>query len=216
MQACDQGHDSDIGFTPIFSSSAPTNVAADSRVAYAAAAAPPADALLQRMSWLNEPPAWRIEGDRLIVHSTPKADFYRLSDWVADNGNFFHLPVAGDFRFEVRTAGEYRAKYDQIGLMMRSDSEHWGKCGNEFVDGRLLASAVVTQEHSDWSISTPLPLTTHVWWQFERSRDRIKASCSLDGVDFTMKATFPPAPTSRSGCCVHRRKDRALQPDWIR
>ena len=156
------------------------------RLARAADVAPLADTLLQRMRWLNEPPAWRIEGDRMIARSTPKADFYRLSHWVVDNGNFFHLPVTGDFRFSARTAGEYRAKYDQIGLMMRLDPEHWVKCGNEFVDGQLLASAVVTQEHSDWSVSTALPLTTQVWWQLERSQDRVKASYSLDGKEFTM------------------------------
>ena len=31
--------------------------------------------------WLNEPPAWRVDGDQLTVTSTPTADFYRMSGW---------------------------------------------------------------------------------------------------------------------------------------
>jgi regulation of enolase protein 1 (concanavalin A-like superfamily) len=156
--------------------------------AAASSAAPslPDEPLLPRMKWLNAPPESRIEGDALTVTSSPKADFYRMAGWATDNGNFLHLPVEGDFSFEARTTGDYRAKYDQSGLMMRLDAQHWVKCGNEFVDGQLFASAVITREFSDWSTSKALSATAPIWWRLVRWHESVKVSCSLDGQDFVM------------------------------
>ena len=44
-------------------------------------------------------------------------------------------------------AGRHQ-QYDQAGLMVRLDPQHWLKCGIEYVDGRQCASAVVTRRLS--------------------------------------------------------------------
>jgi uncharacterized protein len=165
-----------------------------------AAAAAPAD-LLSRMQWLNEPPASHIEAGTLTVHSTPKADFYRLPDWKIDNGNFFHLPVSGEFMFEARISGQFAARYDQAGLMVRLDPEHWVKCGIEFVDAQRYASVVFTRTFSDWSTMKDLSDTAPVWWRVIRRKQSIETLCSLDGKKFTSvrQGYFPAAAQLQAG-----------------
>ena len=106
------------------------------------------------MEWLNEPTIWKIDGDRIIVTSDPKTDFWcrTHSSRILDNGHFLFQTVKGDFKTEVRVAGEFNTLYDQAGLMMRLDAMHWIKCGIELANGIRNVSAVVTREWSDWSI----------------------------------------------------------------
>lgn len=42
-------------------------------------------------------------------------------------------------------------KFDQGGIYIRFDQEHWLKTGLEYVDGEFKLSCVVTNEFSDWS-----------------------------------------------------------------
>lgn len=146
---------------------------------------PQGDDLLSRMRWMNEPPSAHVEAGTLTVLSTPKADFYRMPGWTIDNGNFFHLPVEGEFSFEARINGQFASKYDQAGLMVRQDAENWLKCGIEFVDSTRFASVVFTRGFSDWSTMKDLTQTAPVWWRVIRRTNSIETLCSLDGKNFT-------------------------------
>ena len=60
--------------------------------------------LIGRMKWMNDPESWQKSGDRLIVRSRPKTDFWRKKfyGYITDNGHFFHLTMKGDFIFQAR------------------------------------------------------------------------------------------------------------------
>ena len=62
-----------------------------------------------------------------------------------------------DFVASVKVTGQYKALYDQAGLMLRLDDQNWIKTGIEYVDERQNVSAVVTREFSDWSRLSPEP-----------------------------------------------------------
>jgi regulation of enolase protein 1 (concanavalin A-like superfamily) len=110
------------------------------------------------MQWLNPPAAWEAGVDTLVVTASAKTDFWRRTHYgfIRDDGHFYHQEVAGDFVAEVEVSGDYRALYDQAGLMVRADETTWMKCGVELVDGVQQASVVVTRDYSDWSV-VPLP-----------------------------------------------------------
>jgi uncharacterized protein len=105
------------------------------------------------MEWLNEPPRWSEQGGTLAVVTAAKTDFWRTTHYgfVRDSGHFRFDRVSGDFTAEVTVTGDYRKLYDQAGLMLRLDVEHWLKAGVEYVEGRRMLSAVVTRTFSDWS-----------------------------------------------------------------
>jgi hypothetical protein len=135
------------------------------------------------VEWLNEPPAWEVRGETLIVTAGPKTDFWRTthSGFVRDTGHHWFRSWDGDFVAGVKVTGDYRDQYDQAGLMIRLDERVWLKCGVEFVDGVQQASAVVTREHSDWSVA---PLTDNpgsFWLRVSRTGPDVEVHYSVDG-----------------------------------
>lgn len=107
----------------------------------------------QTLTWLNQPPFCEIQSDRLVVKTAPDTDFWRQTHYgfIHDNGHFFAMPAPQEFSVQVRVRGDYRALYDQAGLMLRVDEREWIKAGVEFV-GQQQLSAVVTHGFSDWSV----------------------------------------------------------------
>jgi len=158
--------------------------------------------LITRMTWFNEPAASKRAGEKLIVHSRPKTDFWRKTyyGYITDNGHFFHVQASSDFTFEARVNGQYAALYDQAGLMVRVNAENWMKCGTEFFDGKRHASVVITREFSDWSTMPDLTETGPVWWRAVRKGESIETFCSLDGKDFvSVRQGYFPASAAEVG-----------------
>lgn len=157
---------------------------------------PEGSELFARMTWMNPPEAVKQDGDKLIVQSRAKTDFWRKTSYgyITDNGHFFHMLVNGDFTFQACINGKYAALYDQAGLMVRFGEENWMKCGTEFFDGRRHASVVITRDFSDWSTMPDLADAAPVWWRVVRRKYSMQISCSADGQNFTTvrEGFFPP------------------------
>ena len=73
---------------------------------------------------------------------------------VKDDGPFLYaaihekdLPITIETKFTITP----KAQFDQAGIMIRLDSDHWIKTGIEVVDGLPRPSCVVTNSFSDWS-----------------------------------------------------------------
>mgnify|MGYP005850786165 CR=1 FL=1 len=140
------------------------------------------------MQWLNEPARWDAQGDTLTVTADPKTDFWRKTHYgfMRDNGHFYSVEAHGDFTAEVKVTGDYRALYDQAGLMVRLDETTWLKCGIELFNGVQCASVVVTRDYSDWSV-VPLPQSpTAIWLRVTRLGDAIEVHSALDGEHYQM------------------------------
>ena len=152
--------------------------------------------LFARMMWMNPPESVQQEGDKLIVRSRAKTDFWRKTTYgyITDNGHFLHMLAEGDFTLQACISGKYAALYDQAGLMVRFGEENWMKCGTEFFDGRRHASVVFTRDFSDWSTMPDLSDTAPVWWRAARRKYSLAISCSADGQKFTTvrEGFFPP------------------------
>jgi regulation of enolase protein 1 (concanavalin A-like superfamily) len=152
--------------------------------------------LISKMEWLNPPAEVTFGAGTLTAKSKPRTDFWRKTfyGYVTDNGHFFHLPVFGDFQFRARIDGRYATLYDQAGLMVRLDEQHWMKCGSEFVDGKRWASVVFTHEFSDWSTMADLSQDGPVYWRVARKKDSIEAQVSADGAAWqTIRQGYFPA-----------------------
>ena len=137
------------------------------------------------MRWLNEPAKWEAKGTVVHARADPRTDFWRKTHdgGTRDNGHFYYQPVTGNFTAQVKLRGEYRDPYDQAGLMARVDETTWLKCGVELVDGRPLASVVVTRDFSDWSV-VPISETSVVWWRLTRDGGTFEVCYALDGTQF--------------------------------
>jgi regulation of enolase protein 1 (concanavalin A-like superfamily) len=113
---------------------------------------------LDEFAWLNPPEFSQRRSDGLFVRTAEKTDFWRgtFYGFHPDSGHVFGRWVDGDFTATATFAGDYRELYDQAGVMVRANADHWVKAGIEFSDGVKNLSAVVTNGNSDWSV-IPLP-----------------------------------------------------------
>ncbi|MBP2471439.1 regulation of enolase protein 1 (concanavalin A-like superfamily) [Crossiella equi] len=158
-------------------------------------------------AWLNEPPQWTIDGGTLTVRTAPDTDFWRITHYgfIRDTGHFLGRRVTGDFTARVRFRGDYHARYDQAGLMVRVDERNWLKTGIE-LDGRQWLSAVATREYSDWSVLPAPDGLREVSLELERKGDTVTVRYGVDGAKpetMLRLAYLPPKRPAWIGpmCC---------------
>ncbi|WP_448073156.1 DUF1349 domain-containing protein [Georgenia yuyongxinii] len=108
--------------------------------------------------WLNPPAAVGQDGDRITVTAAPGSDFWRqtLYGFTRDSGHALLTPVDRAASLEVDFLLDFDQRYDQAGLMLRTDERTWIKAGVEISDGVPHVGAVVTRGASDWSLA-PVP-----------------------------------------------------------
>ena len=143
---------------------------------------------LDKMQWFNEPTKWEIKNNSLTMNVTPQSDYWRISHYgfTVDDAPFLYTMRGGEFEVKVKVTGDYTARFDQAGLMLRIDHENYIKAGIEFVDGKYNLSTVVPHHTSDWSIialDRPVPF---VWIKAVRRLDAIEVFYSFDDVTYTL------------------------------
>ncbi|KMQ61650.1 hypothetical protein ACM46_15295 [Chryseobacterium angstadtii] len=143
---------------------------------------------LEKMNWFNEPEKWEIKNNSLSMFVTPQSDYWRISHYgfTVDDAPFYYTTYGGEFEAKVKITGNYKARFDQMGLMLRIDKENYIKAGIEFVDGKYNLSTVVTHGTSDWSVVSLDKIPDSVWIKAVRRLDAVEVFYSFDDKTYTM------------------------------
>lgn len=143
---------------------------------------------LEKMQWFNEPEKWEIKNNTLSMFVTPQSDYWRISHYgfTVDDAPFYYATYGGEFEVKVKITGDYKARFDQMGLMLRIDHENHIKAGVEFVDGKFNLSTVVTHKTSDWSVIALDNTPSFVWIKAVRRLDAVEVLYSFDDKTYTM------------------------------
>lgn len=109
-------------------------------------------------TWTHEPVASTEDGDALVVEAVEGSDAWRHTSYgfVHDTEHALVADFPTGHAMEVDVAVDFAEQFDQAGIFLRADDEHWIKAGVEYADGLLQAGAVVTWPRSDWSVA-PVP-----------------------------------------------------------
>lgn len=93
-------------------------------------------------------------GSHLVVTAREGSDAWRHTAYgfVHDNAHALMAPLAVSEAMDVSFRAPWEGQFDQAGIYVQADEEHWMKAGVEFADGHLGLGAVVTDVHSDWSV----------------------------------------------------------------
>ena len=137
---------------------------------------------LEKLQWFNEPEKWEVKNNVLQFFVTPQSDYWRISHYgfTVDDAPFYYGVYGGEFEVKVKISADYKARFDQAGLMLRIDKENYIKTGIEFVDGKYNVSTVVTHHTSDWSmisLDKPIP---YIWIKALRRLDAVELYYSFD------------------------------------
>ena len=75
---------------------------------------------LEKMQWFNEPEQWEIKDKSLSMFVTPQSDYWRISHYgfTVDDAPFYYATYGGEFEVKVKVTGDYKARFDQAGLML--------------------------------------------------------------------------------------------------
>ena len=108
--------------------------------------------------WLNPPANSANENSHLKVTTIHESDFWRNTSYgfVHDSGHALLRDFPVNSSMEVTFVLDYSGQFDQAGVIVYSDSQHWIKAGVESADGLPQVGAVVTSVNSDWSLA-PVP-----------------------------------------------------------
>lgn len=143
---------------------------------------------LEKMQWFNEPEKWEIKDNTLTMFVTPQSDYWRISHYgfTVDDAPFYYSIYGGEFEVKVKITGDYKTRFDQMGLMLRIDPENYIKAGVEFLEGKFNLSTVVTHKTSDWSVITLDKTLPFVWIKAVRRLDAVEIFYSYDDKTYTM------------------------------
>ncbi|WP_455497115.1 DUF1349 domain-containing protein [Coprobacter sp.] len=143
---------------------------------------------LEKMQWFNEPEKWEIKDNTLTMFVTPQSDYWRISHYgfTVDDAPFYYSIYGGEFEVKVKITGDYKTRFDQMGLMLRIDPENYIKAGVEFLDGKFNLSTVVTHKTSDRSVITLDKTLPFVWIKAVRRLDAVEIFYSYDDKTYTM------------------------------
>ncbi|MBS3771503.1 MAG: DUF1349 domain-containing protein [Bacteroidales bacterium] len=145
--------------------------------------------MMDKMLWFNEPKKWKIiDKSSASMFVTPKTDSWRESyyGFTVDDAPYFYTTCGGEFEAIVKITGDYKKRFDQMGLMIRINEKRWIKTGVEYVNNKINISCVVTIGKSDWSVVELSEFPKSIWIKVKRIVDAVKIYYSLDNKNFTM------------------------------
>lgn len=154
-------------------------------------------------SWLNAPVEAVEDPTGLLVTARSHSDFWRTTSYgfVHHTGHALLNNFPQNTSIELSWVLDYDQQFDQAGLMVYSDEEHWIKAGVEYADGAPQLGAVVTATVSDWSVA-PVPqwMGKEVHLRISRSGDAlsIRAKCDKEW-QLVRLAPLDPTRTWKAG-----------------
>ncbi|GAA6122505.1 DUF1349 domain-containing protein [Bifidobacterium psychraerophilum] len=144
--------------------------------------------------WTHDPERVEEHDGTLRVTAAKGSDAWRITSYgfIHDSEHALIRPFNSGSAMEVTFRTDMSQQFDQAGLFIRADGEHWVKAGLEQSDGILQLGAVVTDGHSDWSVSrTPewnhRIITLRASW----SHDAITLRAKADDEEYRLVRVLP-------------------------
>jgi regulation of enolase protein 1 (concanavalin A-like superfamily) len=144
------------------------------------------------LKWYNEPQDFSVAGGQLVVRPDTETDFWQKTyyGFTPDSGHLLYLELAGDFELETHVHFRFANEYDQAGLMIRTDPEHWLKTSVEYqLEGPSAVGVVMTDIQSNWSLAGFEG--AHVYLRVRRLGDVLGVYRSLDGESWWLMRMGP-------------------------
>ena len=166
--------------------------------------------------WLNQPKLSEITDQSIKITTEPNTDLWQRSyyGFRHDNAHALLFESEINFSFTTKVSFEYRARFEQCGLIIYLDSDNWFKASIEYENENIsrLGSVVTNNGYSDWA-TTDIPTTTAMWYRLNRRGPDFLIESSPNGMNFTQMRIFhlhcigktstemgklnPPAPAER-------------------
>ncbi|MCA0297029.1 MAG: DUF1349 domain-containing protein [Actinobacteria bacterium] len=144
-------------------------------------------------TWTHDPAAQRVDAGALEATAVEGSDAWRHTAYgfVHDTEHGLLAPLEVGEAVEVTVETTFTGQFDQAGVLVRADDEHWVKAGLEFADGVLNLGAVVTLERSDWSVAPVEWNGRAVTVRVSRAADALTVRARVDDEPFRLVRVAP-------------------------
>lgn len=148
---------------------------------------------LKSGKWLNQPFDALVGPDSVKITTEPRTDFWQRTfyGFKNDNAPALLFESTDNFTFTCRAEFEYQHQFDQCGIIVYLNSDHWFKAAIEFEHEKLsrMGSVVTNQGYSDWA-TTDIKPQGHMWYRLSRRGPDFLAETSFDGMQFYQMRMF--------------------------
>lgn len=154
--------------------------------------------------WSTPPEHTRLDDGQLLVTARERSDLWRVTSYgfVHDDGHGLLVDLPDGTAVEVSFVLDFSEQFDQAGILVRADPQHWVKAGAEYADGSPQVGAVVTRGVSDWS-TAPFPQWTGrvITVRASRAGDALTVRARADDEPWQLVRLAPidPSLTWRAG-----------------
>jgi len=145
--------------------------------------------------WINKPKpnGFEVTTDSVSITTEPETDFWQRSYYGFQNDNAPAIQIETDqnFTFTAKVRFDYKALFDQCGLIIYLDSDNWFKASIEYENQEFsrIGSVVTNSGYSDWA-TTDIPLPNHIWYRLSRRGPDFLIESSTDGKEFRQMRIF--------------------------
>jgi regulation of enolase protein 1 (concanavalin A-like superfamily) len=144
------------------------------------------------LTWYNEPGEYSVVGGQFVVRPDKETDFWQKAyyGFTPDNGHLLYLELTGDFQMDTHVHFSFVSQFDQAGLMVRTDPEHWLKTSVEYQSvGPSSLGVVMTDIQSNWSVADFED--NHVYLRVKRIGDLFGVYHAMDGESWRIMRMGP-------------------------
>jgi regulation of enolase protein 1 (concanavalin A-like superfamily) len=147
-------------------------------------------------SWLNPPEDFTIDGDQLNFRTMPETDFWQRTYYGFRNDNAHAFLFSTDqphFTYCARVRYAPEKLYDQAGILLRVNADHWCKAAIEVEDAHTarLGSVVTNFGYSDWaSVDIPNAAAVQQYYRLSRRGQDFRLENSTDGLSYQQMRIF--------------------------
>lgn len=155
---------------------------------------------LHLFAWKNKPRIFSSGESHIQWETSPQTDLWKRTYYGFSkiNAPFYYIDREGNFTFSLRVLSETVNTYDQAGLFLMANEDHWVKASVEFENAEFsrLGSVVTTAGYSDWASVDIPPAIAPKWFRISRLSNDFLLEVSDDGTNFTQMRLFhlPGAP----------------------
>lgn len=150
---------------------------------------------IDKLEWINPPNEFKIDSDRVEFTTLPKTDLWQRTyyGFRRTDAHMLVMPTEEQyFSFTAKAEYDGGVLYDQCGLAIYQDEDHWFKCAMEYWDDTFqdLGSVVTNNGYSDFGTTAISPSIKSVYFRLSRRQSDFRLERSFDGTVFQSMRVF--------------------------
>lgn len=143
--------------------------------------------------WINRPEEIEITEDHIQFKVLPKTDFWQVTHYgfSRTDGNCYTFQPEDDIEFKVRVKMNYRAEFDQAGVIVYLDENNFAKLciENQLKTKNKLGSVVTKNRRSDWATQN-IDDIDYIYYRVSRRGINYRFEYSLDDKEYIQVRLF--------------------------